>query len=706
MINLDELKKAVEDKWVNVQKHPTHDLFIYNYSQKAQYDFKFDGIIALARGLILDKEGNVVARPFPKFFSYEQLNGVVPNLPFEVYDKKDGCFGSETKIDLWNGGTIPIGKVVREKLTPTLIGMDGDGNLVPSKVIDWHRNGKKDNWMGITVDFPIGFNNYPHEIRLTSNHHICINGEFIPAYLAKVGDSMTTFSNEPDEIIIHLIKSSLLGDGCIVYGNTKTKNTASYQEIHASKYMEYVEFLRNILGDFKVKAKDRISGYGSPVSWCRSKQSKSLKVLKDLWYLNGKKILPQDLSWIDDFSIAKWYMDDGSLSHNSFQKDRACFSTNTFTREEVERLSKILMNRYNISCKLQYSKGWTIRVNAGKEGTQIDAFWKKIVPHIIPSLRYKVPEQFRNLEYIPYPSGKMEKVKLNTTISNIREIPATKRNFPSGRIGYDISTETGNYFAKNLLVHNSLGILFHLPDGTMQIATRGSFTSEQAVRANEIAVRKYPNLSANICKDYTYLFEIIYKENRIVVDYGDREELVLLAIIETATGKEIPLPETFPTPIVKRYNFKEFGEILKIQDNDREGFVVRFTDGSRVKIKFENYVKLHRLIMGFRIEDFIDSLEKNDIEAVIDKLPDEWYDKLVLTKEYILSLYMEIEKKCLLEFKSFPTRKECAEYFNKCSYPSILFFMLDNRPYKELIWKILKKQSLKDIKNFWESNTL
>ena len=35
----------------------------------------------------------------------------------------------------------------------------------------------------------------------------------------------------------------------------------------------------------------------------------------------------------------------------------------------------------------------------------------------------------------------------------------------------------------------------------------------------------------------TYLFEIIYPENRIVVDYGDYKGLVLIDVIDNETGK-------------------------------------------------------------------------------------------------------------------------------------------------------------------------
>jgi hypothetical protein len=86
-------------------------------------------------------------------------------------------------------------------------------------------------------------------------------------------------------------------------------------------------------------------------------------------------------------------------------------------------------------------------------------------------------------------------------------------------------------------IDGSLGILYYL-DGEPHIATRGSFTSEQAARARRCCA----SYEIEWTPGTTPLFEIVYPENRIVVDYGDRRELVLLAAIDHATGRDAPLP--------------------------------------------------------------------------------------------------------------------------------------------------------------------
>ncbi len=68
----------------------------------------------------------------------------------------------------------------------------------------------------------------------------------------------------------------------------------------------------------------------------------------------------------------------------------------------------------------------------------------------------------------------------------------------------------------------------------------GPSPAEQALRANAMLQTKYASALARLSPDKTYLFEIIYPENRIVVNYGDVEELVLLAIIDNATALDLP----------------------------------------------------------------------------------------------------------------------------------------------------------------------
>jgi len=96
--DLEILNQYVKDGWVERNDHPSLPISIYNYSRKTQYEGKWDDITLKTRGLVLDNEGNVVAKAFDKFFNYEELVGnkwvesKIPNEPFEVFEKMDGLW--------------------------------------------------------------------------------------------------------------------------------------------------------------------------------------------------------------------------------------------------------------------------------------------------------------------------------------------------------------------------------------------------------------------------------------------------------------------------------------------------------------------------------------------------------------------------------------------------------------------------------------
>ncbi len=67
---LETLEKYYQNGLVSKQTHPRHDLIIWNYTPKVQYDRLWDDITLQCRGLVTNSKGVIVARPFKKFFNY------------------------------------------------------------------------------------------------------------------------------------------------------------------------------------------------------------------------------------------------------------------------------------------------------------------------------------------------------------------------------------------------------------------------------------------------------------------------------------------------------------------------------------------------------------------------------------------------------------------------------------------------------------
>lgn len=274
---------------------------------------------------------------------------------------------------------------------------------------------------------------------------------------------------------------------------------------------------------------------------------------------------------------------------------------------------------------------------------------------------------------------------------------------------------------KNFEEHNSSEIdmtqdfeIFEKLDGSMIIvfyyklqmqwiiASRGSFISEQAMEAKKmIDSYKYDVLNKNC----TYIFEEIYQNNRIVVDYGNRYELVLLTRIDTLTGNELYYDDLVSYysncfTVVKKYNIKnikELEELKKLEENNKEGFVVRFANGFRVKVKFSEYCRLHKIITNVSNLTVWEHLKNNyNFDELIERVPDEFFDWVKKTVNKLNSEYNEIERNALIEFYNIyfvnevNNRRLFAELALKSKNCSILFKLYDKRKYDELIWKRLR----------------
>lgn len=264
----------------------------------------------------------------------------------------------------------------------------------------------------------------------------------------------------------------------------------------------------------------------------------------------------------------------------------------------------------------------------------------------------------------------------------------------------DIPNEHFEVYEK---MDGSLGILFNYQDEWI-LATRGSFTSPQAIKGAEILKKyKYKYLPS----DCTYLFEIIYPENRIVVDYGSEEKLVLLGSIQTNTGDEYNIYnenyEDLGFEIVTTY--KTWGEgydLLQEEiSNDKEGYVIRFKNGFRMKIKGEEYKRLHRILTNISNRDIWEHLKENkSFDEILDKVPDEFYDWVKETARDLTVRFENIDSDYNNIFNSINTinRKEFAEKAIRYPHSNILFAMYDGKQTHNIIWKLIYPNYSKPFK--------
>ena len=291
----------------------------------------------------------------------------------------------------------------------------------------------------------------------------------------------------------------------------------------------------------------------------------------------------------------------------------------------------------------------------------------------------------------------------------------------------------------------SFGILYEV--GSYRgIASKRSFVSEQAIKGTEILNSKYETTTFDT-RHYTFLFEIVYPENRIVVDYQDSEDLYLIAVIDNRTGQDVPqdkwcqfitgrVPPFAPSYYIDetdtdkhRYNLDDLKRIK--QPKNQEGLVLLFDNGFRLKFKYDEYLRYHKLRYSVNEKTIWRLLKDDDTTGIKELLRDpiptgfkEWVNNIIgdfTDIDYYL-LYREADKileQCCgsLENKTkvaaIPNDKKAFaskllsivgdEYgdgdytwyngkVNGRQLRSIVFAMNNGKDYRDMIWKYIQPE--------------
>lgn len=198
--------------------------------------------------------------------------------------------------------------------------------------------------------------------------------------------------------------------------------------------------------------------------------------------------------------------------------------------------------------------------------------------------------------------------------------------------------------------------------GKWRAATKGSFKSDQAVWAQAQLDKGHDNpddeadnkptpsqiMYGFLDKNYTYICEAIYPENRIVIHY-DFEGLVLLGAYDNTTGEELDndyLDETaaevgWRRPKTFKFNsIQEPLDTVPVLSNQEEGYVLRFENGHRVKIKGSEYKRIHSVIARLTPLGIWEMMANGDnLDLVRKDIPEEfWVDfdsiRNILTKQF------------------------------------------------------------------------
>lgn len=297
---------------------------------------------------------------------------------------------------------------------------------------------------------------------------------------------------------------------------------------------------------------------------------------------------------------------------------------------------------------------------------------------------------------------------------NVNEMPETiLENLPM-KGGFEVFEKVDGSF---------ISLSFWKRGNEWIFATRGSFESEQAQHARLMMVfHDQPEAFERLNKDYSYVFEVLYPENRhnegarLVVDYGSERTLVGLAIYDKLEKKELSYEDCveefkkvgFRT--AKKFEGLDLDKLVELQKtlpSQQEGFVVKFSNGLRVKFKTEAYVQMNKILNSMNIKTVWESMVDGKIpDAYMMTVPEEVREEAERYKADLEKRFSEILNRAIFELHQLPVQP--VDEKDAEAYKKIGLFMKDNSSkftYPVLVFPIVRgkvKETLLKIKNLIE----
>lgn len=522
--------------------------------------------------------------------SVDQFIGV----PLALTEKLDGCLMRDAHITLADHSKVMIASIVKSEKEFFVLGQDKEGNLVPSKVLNKFKNGKNNKWIKIYFTRSNMEGNSYGSLTLTPNHEVFnINEDnYKRADNLKIKDKILIKTSNVQSLNynqIQVLLGTMLGDGSMSKNPTASSARISYG--HTKLKIDYVHWKDKILGNLYSKSEEFNSGYGTLMYSSRTKNSFSIwEEFKD-FQINTKKSVPITIAnKIGPLALAVWYCDDGSLSHQLNQQDRANLATNGFDLDSINNLRKTLKDKFGIISEIQEDKreghGHSIRINKDSA----DILFSIISPYIPECMQYKLPEYYRtNTNWCPIIEYGGRDELIEQEIIKIEEIEINRQKF-------DLETETHNYFANGVLVHNS------------QVSINTDFFHARSINGEPnhpsfdwLKSEYHGNFKWHMPENYTVCCEYLYAKHSIhysnlesyLFVIGVRDELNQLWLSwddVTEFAEELKIPTV---PVLEYYKtFNSVAELEKVTTKLatqhgayglQEGVVVRHAHAFKVE---------------------------------------------------------------------------------------------------------------------------
>jgi recombination protein RecA len=365
-----------------------------------------------------------------------------------------GCFSYGTRVQLADGTTEKIGKIVNQKRPVEVMSYDPEtDDIVPRKVVNWFDNGNADHFLQFTVGR--SGKNGRAQFAATPNHLIRTPAGWREAADLLPGDRVLT--EQPkllSEQQLQVVLGSLLGDGNLS-PNRQGRTGVRFRLGHGARQHAYLDWKTSLLGN--IGHSTRVSAKGA-----KFVDFTPLPELHELWsavYFGGKKVISDEyLKALTPLALAIWYADDGSFSVRSTGVQQRTVGGSGRIEICVEAMSE--GSRVRMQNYLQDVWGLDVRLrSAGARqqavlvfSTASSARFSEIVAPFVPeSMSYKLLPRFRGRCVVQPDFVEPGRMLMPAEVLDVHVKPPTR-----SMKKFDLEVEGNhNYFVDGVMVHNS-----------------------------------------------------------------------------------------------------------------------------------------------------------------------------------------------------------------------------------------------------------
>lgn len=296
-----------------------------------------------------------------------------------------GCLHGDTIVDFADGRSIPIAKVVDERIEGEVWSYATDlGVFVPKPITNWHHNGEVESsadYLSVAIKGP-GTKNGRMHLTLTPDHEVMTDDGWLPAKELVVGDKLLTkqeafvlANGQPNGTLGQFLTGVLSGDSHIGHHPGRLAASVMIRDNTDPEYMKWkVEKLGGFL-DFALRVCPSGERYES------SHHSEFLQV-KSEYPNRDPMLLLNHFSWL---GFAVWIMDDAVYERGRYQLSIKRFAGDF---EKIDQISRALddLGLYHYA-----SKGGSITFDKAVS----DHIANHIYPAVPPCMQRKLPASLR-----------------------------------------------------------------------------------------------------------------------------------------------------------------------------------------------------------------------------------------------------------------------------------------------------------------------